>query len=235
MRFAPGIRFLTSAVVLVATTKVSRAEFADFFTADPVSDTATGQVGAVIFDFETTRAVPPPDPPHTGENGGINGEPSSLSVLDGTATWFDSPNYTPPLAMADSLTLWAASDYRIVFSQPVTEFRLHIFQLANNTLSFTVDGATANLSLLSSDGDLTLGPGTVLGLSAGGGNPAGDDNASGTIAVDGLFSVISWTSSSTNTGDGISIQFSAVGVPEPSGITLIVVSAILLPIWRRNR
>lgn len=107
-------------------------------------------------------------------------------------------------------------------------------------MSFTTDGTPASLSLVSSDGDLTIGPGTVMGLDCCG--PGGIDNASGTIAFDGAFSEFAWTSNRVFSVDKVKIQFSAVAaVPEPSGVALLgicglaMLGRVVRPFRRENQ
>jgi hypothetical protein len=224
MRIAAVVRLfelLGSVVVFLTAAAISRAEFADVISVDTVAETATGEVGGVSFTVDTTLEFA-----NVADDGGFDDGAAGGSVTNGTDTSFNSPNFTPPLPMADSLTLWASSDFRITFAQPVTDLRLHIFELANNQLAFTTDGSAASLALVSSDGDMTVGPGTIKGLDGG-------DNASGTFTFDGDFSVLAWTSDRVTPGDAIRIQFSAVAVPEPSCVALVAVVAAFISAWRR--
>ena len=139
---------------LVFPLMVHAIDVADVISIDTVVETASGQVDGVDFLVEATFLFP-----HAEGNGGfVDGE----GVSDGSDISFNSPRFTPSLAMSDSLALWASSDFRITFSQPVTDFRIHIFELGGNQLSFSADGASASLSIVSSDGDFTVSPGSII-------------------------------------------------------------------------
>jgi len=176
------------------------AVFADYTSFQTNSDPefATGQIGDVGFRLECTFR-------RDGQGSGIgNGGIVPFGTLDGTSTIFNSTNFTPPLVTGDSVALGGASDFRLTFDRPVTDLTLHLFQLANNKLSFTWgDGTPAAFRLLSSDGYLT--PTNVSTAIKG---RDSFDNASGSMLFAGTFSELRWTSDHANVGDGFFLQLS---------------------------
>jgi len=200
------------------------ATFADFVTfqdgVDP--ERASGQLAGVGFTLECTRRV------HGGGSGIGNGGVVSDTTTNGTSTLFSSTNFMPALAVGDDVSLGGASDFRLTFSQPVANLTLHLYQLADNTLSFTTtNGIPAAFALLSSDGDLTVASGgtAIRGICACGA-PGGSDNASGSLFFPGTFTELRWTSDSANMGDGYRLQLSVSGSPRADLRSSIRVSSV---------
>ena len=149
-------------------------------------------------------------------------------ILDNTdASFNDGSVFTFALAASDSISLGATSEFTVTFSPSVTDPVFHIFQLADNLLTFN----TA-LTALSNTSDLTVGAASISGVSDA-------DDASGSIQFVGTYTSISWTSSAAGASparadDGIKLQI--VLVPEPSTLTLSALALLsLLSFGHRRR
>ncbi len=139
----------------------------------------------------------------------------SGGVTNGTFTGFTPAFFTPSVATTDAVLMWSATSIGLSFSAPLANLTLHIWQLANTTLTFD-----QTFALLSSDGDFTITPTSIRGVSSA-------DDANGSLLFTGPLSALSWTASNINSGDGIYIQLSsdpgigAAAVPEPATLGLL--------------
>jgi hypothetical protein len=205
--------------------------FAEYTAFDANAETATGVLNGVSFVLQATRAV---SRPGTGDNGGVVG-----AITNNTSVLFNNTAvFAPALDSGDELILGAASDYRITFTQPVSNVTLHLYQLQANRLSFTTNGAPASFSLLSSDGDFIVSPGNT----ALQGSPGGGDDASGSLFFPGTFTELSWISvfgtdtTSSTVEDGIRLQLSVTSETRPrlSIIRNPEVAPSVRLFWRTN-
>ncbi len=133
----------------------------------------------------------------------LNANTLTLTSNDGTLTLpggpitfedaFFGPDGTFPANEVPILQ--SADDITMTFTQPVSQVRLNIRQLAGNGLTFNEP-----FVLLSSDGDFTISGNTLTGLAQ-----AGSD-ANGTLLFQGPLTTLSWTSNdAAGLGDGFFI------------------------------
>ena len=77
-------------------------------------------------------------------------------ITNGTFTGYSSNYFTPNIPNTDVISLEAASSFTLTFQPPVTNPTLQIYQLANNTLSFSDGTNPIVFELLSSDGRVRI-------------------------------------------------------------------------------
>lgn len=169
--------------------------FTDWMTADVDANTASGTLGSIQVVLTTDVAVP-----DVFGNGGVNG-----AALDGSSTIYSTTNFLPAIPSTDAIGVGTASSFSLRFSSPVTNPVLHIWQLANNTWSFTDGTNPVMFKVLASDGKFSVATGdansTIKGVSDA-------TDSSGSLEFIGTFTRLSWTSSANQTGDGAAIQVS---------------------------
>jgi hypothetical protein len=126
-------------------------------------------------------------------------------ITNGTFTGFDTNYFTPNTPATDMVELAAASSFTLTFQPPVTNPTLHIYQLGDNTLSFS-DGTNAiEFTLLSSDGTFTVPTGSSGSILTG---TKSLTDSSGSLLFNGTFSRISWNSDAHDLLDGLFLQIS---------------------------
>jgi hypothetical protein len=190
--------------------------FTDWTTVDTTNNTASGTLGPVSVSF----------------TGGI----MDFGVTNGTFTGFNQPFFSPPLALTDVVGFRGSpSDftYTIAFDRPVKDPRLDLASLAS-TLTFP--GIT--LTKLSGQDTFTVSGSTVSGV-IGGTLPPPNNDANGTVLLNGTFTTISFTADYPfSKGDGIALQVGAdFAAPEPASMTLLGIGAVGLIGygWRHRR
>jgi hypothetical protein len=124
-------------------------------------------------------------------------------ITNGTFTGYSSNYFMPNISNSDVISLEAASSFTLTFQPPVTNPTLQIYQLANNTLSFSDGTNPIVFELLSSDGTFEMANGAT-GSSLTGTQSSTD--SSGSICFTGTFGRISWHSNAANPNDGIGLQ-----------------------------
>jgi hypothetical protein len=124
-------------------------------------------------------------------------------ITNGTFAGYSSNYFTPNISNTDVISLEAASSFTLTFQPPVTNPTLQIYQLANNTLSFSDGTNPIVFELLSSDGTFGMANGATGSSLTG--TPSSTDS-SGSICFTGTFSRISWHSNAANPNDGIGLQ-----------------------------
>ncbi len=185
---------------------------------DATANTADGFLGGISVSLTTDLAVVRPS---LGDSGVLDG------VLDNTDVSFsDGSVFTPALAVSDSISLGATSEFTVTFSPAAVDPVFHISQLADNQLTFS-----AALTVLSKTPDLTVGATSIFGVSDA-------DDASGSIQFMGMHTSISWTSSPAGASafradDGIKLQIALV--PEPSILALTALALLSIGSRRRKR
>jgi hypothetical protein len=142
--------------------------------------------------------------------GTLHGVPISLSgsavdtppqsVVDGTSTVFNRPDFSPPLTASDAIHFRGAggNSYTLDFGATVTDPVLHLGSLGS-TLHFP---AGTVISRLSGDAEFGVSGADVIG--AADDTPSGDD-ANGTVRLSGSFTSIPFTTDFPGT-DGIYLQ-----------------------------
>ena len=144
-------------------------------------------------------------------------------VTNGTFAGYSSNYFTPNISNTDAIFLEAASSFTLTFQPPVTNPTLQIYQLANNTLSFSDGTNPIVFELLSSDGTFEMANGAT-GSSLTGTQSSTD--SSGSICFTGTFGRISWHSNAANPNDGIGLQITlplpVLSIqPTTSGVVLL--------------
>ena len=191
--------------------------FAEFDSVDSVNNTAMGTLNGVAFEVAATLVR---SQTYTGE-GVLSG------VLDNTSSVFDSPSFTPPVAMTDTVNLGSTSDYSVLFTQPVSNLTVHLSELGPNLLDFNLP-----FTVVSDDGDLVASGTTVIGPLA---NVSVDDG-NGSLFFAGPVSNLTWTSNAAEPADGFAVQFSTA-VPEPSPVLLLGLLGVAVgcrSCWKRG-
>jgi hypothetical protein len=163
--------------------------------------TASGTLGASSVTLTT-------DKPVYGNN---FPSPVVSIITNGTFTGFNTNYFTPSTSATDTVELAAASSFTLTFQPPVTDPTLHIYQLADNTLSFSSGTTTTEFALLSSDGTFTGPTGSRSSILTG---TQSLTDSSGSLSFNGTFSQISWDSDAHNLVDGLDLQIS---LPVPGG------------------
>ncbi len=178
--------------------------FVDWIAIDPSANTASGLLGSTSVTLSTDDAVPT----------AFGGEGVLTGVTNESSDAFaDDQIFTPAIALTDNIGLGAASSFTLSFSTPLTNPTLHIFQLANNELSFTEGSAPLEFSLVSSDGNFGVVTATTIEGSPPSGPGSSPTDANGSIRFSGAITKISWTSDANNNGDGFRIQLSQANAP----------------------
>jgi hypothetical protein len=123
-----------------------------------------------------------------------------MSVVNGTSTVFNRPDFAPPLPASDAIHFRGAggNSYTLGFGTAVTDPIVHLGSLAS-TLHFPV-GTT--VTRVSGDAEFSVAGGDVIGGIDD--TPAGDD-ANGTVRLSGTFTSIPFTTDFPGT-DGIYFQ-----------------------------
>ncbi len=135
---------------------------------------------------------------------GTTVSPSPGSTLDGSSTFFNRADFTPPLATSDHIQFIGAggNSYTLAFATPVTDPVLHLASIAS-TLHFAPGTV---ITRLSGDAQFSVAGSDVVGALD---LPADDGN--GTVRLSGTFTSIPFTTTFPGS-DGIILQ---VGAPPP--------------------
>ena len=137
------------------------------------------------------------------------------SYLDGTLSLFSAPYFTPPLPHSDAIEFRAEElvphSYTLSFGGPTTDPVLHLGSLGT-TLEFPQGTSITRLSG-KNDGFAVAGS-TITGAGDTTVDAYGLNDSNGTVRLNGTFSSITFTASTTYHLDGIILQ---VGAPRPPG------------------
>jgi PEP-CTERM motif-containing protein len=198
----------------------SLAAFVDWTAIDATANTASGTLNSATVTLSTTANPASLFDP----NGGVAGGNDS-----GTSTAFANPVFfTPSIALTDTVDLNSSSSFLFTFSEAISNLTLHLAQLASTTVTFN-----APFTLVSSDGDFLTTSNSIQGTDTS------PDDANGSLLFSGPLSSLSWTASTPNFGDGVSIQFSVdapAAIPEPGSLGLLGLAlAAAVGIRRRSR
>jgi hypothetical protein len=156
-------------------------------------DTASGWLGASFVSLTTDVSA------------GSLGSPVRGGITNGTFTGYDTNFFTPSVSRTDVINLEAASSFTLTFQPPASNPTLHLYQLADNTLSFSDGVNPIELKLLSSDGTFTMPDGSTGSSLTG---VKSQTDSSGSIQFTGTFSRISWHSNARRLDDGLGLQIS---------------------------
>lgn len=131
------------------------------------------------------------------------------SVIDGHWPAFNTPAFTPPLALSDAIEIRVdqsqAETYTLSFGAPVTNPVMHLGSMGS---AFRFPGVP--LQRLSGDSGLTVSGDTVSGVPLSG--PGGLD-PNGTVRLPGTFTALTIVATYPGNLDGIATQ---VGAPVPA-------------------
>jgi hypothetical protein len=142
------MKLLLVVALLICASHASAATPTDWQVASHVSNTAAGFIDSIEVSLSTDLAVVRPTP---GDGGVL------LGILDDSfAGYMDAAVFTPSLPTSDAMVLGATSSFTVTFSQPVKDLIFHIYQLADNQLTFTEP-----FDVLSKTADLSTGATTV--------------------------------------------------------------------------
>lgn len=180
----------------------------------------------------------------------LNACDTNYAVLDGSSTGYANANYTPALALSDTVevlghgvTPYANS---VTFSAPVTNIVLHIASLAS-TLTFTLRDNTP-IPVVYVSGSIGAGGvvgNSVIGQLSNSGPSACPTDVCGTVTLLGTFTAFNFTSfyhtwpgGQAAPVDGIGLQIGAESVqldqsaPAPGALSLLALGLLGL---RRRR
>ena len=170
--------------------------------------TATGILGESTVSLSTDTAV----------YGGTFSSPVIVGITNGSAAFFSAPYFTPSKTNSDALGLVSASSFTLIFDPPVSNPTLQIYELADNTLSFSDGTHVISFTLVSSDGNFHSLGGSVMTNGSSSSTLEGiqsDTDASGSIMFAGTFSRLSWVSDAVRPADGMILQISLPSLPPP--------------------
>jgi hypothetical protein len=162
------------------------------------SNTATGTLAGRPISLSGTHVSSPP-----------------ASVVDGTATVFSGPSFSPPLATSDAIEIRGYSpaySYTLDLGGPTPNPVIHLASLGS-TLDFP---AGTEIARVSGDSTFTVSGHTVSGVA----NTAADDSH-GTIRLTGVFNNLNFTATYGGAfPDGVFVQLGADFAPPETKITV---------------
>jgi len=162
------------------------------------SNTATGTLDGRPISLSGTHVSSPP-----------------ASVVDGTATVFSGPSFSPPLATSDAIEIRGYSpaySYTLDLGGPTPNPVIHLASLGS-TLDFP---AGTEITKVSGERTFTVSGHTVSGVA----NTAADDSH-GTIRLTGVFNSLNFTATYGGAfPDGIFVQVGADFAPPETKITV---------------
>ncbi len=189
-------RMLTAVAALAALAvpaQVAHAQSAQDFTdwTSVAGNVASGTLHGSAVSLSGTTVSPPPG-----------------STVDGSSTFFNRADFTPPLAASDAIQFIGASgnSYTLQFANPVTDPVLHLASIAS-TLHFPPGTVVTRLS---GDAEFSVAGSDVVGALD---LPADDGN--GTVRLSGTFSSIPFSTTFPGS-DGIILQVGALPPVPPA-------------------
>jgi hypothetical protein len=141
--------------------------------------------------------------------------PTPVSVLDGSWTFFDGPDFTPALPDTDVIQISGSApafSYTLAFGAPVTNPVLEIGSLGSR-LDFP---AGTQITRVSGDSGFSVSGSSVIGTPSDALGVDQINDSNGTVELTGTFSSISFTAAyPISIEDGILIQVGAVAPTPP--------------------
>jgi len=233
---------LVFSMTSTASQESEAAIIASFSAINATSNTASGTLGTVGFDIsvDTLRSTTFSG---SGVRGGVVGgnltyASEILVGLTDPTSVFDQSHFTPRIPNGDRVDVAASSDYRITFSQQVTDVTLLLAGLDDNEFTFYADDNPIPIDLVSSDGDFTFtsGSNSIEGFFDDNSSPSGISSANGSLRFTGTYSSLSWTSNASNIGDGVTIQLAQTSVvPEPHSLAIFLIGTLAMLVGIRRR